>query len=274
MTLQGGRSYVVSGYIDATNVISGSPSWGVWGLPTVYASAYATPGKAGRWQASFTIPTTGNYQIKCDTNNCVITNGALLLFSEPQVEVGVLSTPYMSSLADNTGQFPYPSSATAIQAGIDLYGNIVGVNSTQTFNMAVPAHTTTLAVIGGNSWYDQFSIAFPASTTWLVTSVWNMIVNTNNGTNGASHLMSVGVGTGITSGTVSSLNNTGSLNAGWGSTILDDKDYPVTLTQTFNCAGGQTVVTNKNFTCVSTDTTSKTSYQRASSAFLTITRLT
>lgn len=90
--------------------------------------------RAGRYQSSFTLASdVTDAVIVPQLASAVITNGGAIAFSQFQVEAGVMATPYMSNVPDNSGYWPHgahhpnlrtlvsptPGSATGVDALID-----------------------------------------------------------------------------------------------------------------------------------------------------------
>jgi hypothetical protein len=106
-----GQTYTMSGYIDATNVTSGSPDWALW-PPTVTVGYYSVlsqvAGVASRLSNTFTFApsgcTAGNTaQVVMIANNAnaVITGGTSVLWSTPMIQTGSVATSYVSNFADD-----------------------------------------------------------------------------------------------------------------------------------------------------------------------------
>lgn len=104
ITVTPGATYTFSAYIDATHATTSSAFWAVQDptLTTGYASFVQTAGISGRIAQTFTVP-SGVTQVVviCDTGNVVVTNGGLLTFSNPQLELGSTATAYTPQNLDN-----------------------------------------------------------------------------------------------------------------------------------------------------------------------------
>lgn len=99
-TVVPGQSYTLSGYIDGSHVTAGSPFWGIYDptVTTQYIAVTQTAGTNGRVSVTFTVPGgVTSVVIIPDTNNCTVTNGTTLVFSDPQLEVGSTASVYQSS---------------------------------------------------------------------------------------------------------------------------------------------------------------------------------
>jgi hypothetical protein len=97
-----GQVLTLSGYIDGTQVEAATdpgslPFWAVEDikLDAAYGIVAQQPGVNGRVQTTFTVP-DGVTQcvVICDTNNATVSNGGVLAFSNPQLELGTVATPY------------------------------------------------------------------------------------------------------------------------------------------------------------------------------------
>ncbi|HET7873479.1 MAG TPA: hypothetical protein VFL42_13255, partial [Terriglobales bacterium] len=92
-----GQTYTFSGYIDATNVTAGAPTWLIDDptITTNFGAVGQTIGVNGRVAVSFTVP-AGVTQVKAlpDTSNCTVASGLTLTFSNPQLEVGSKASTY------------------------------------------------------------------------------------------------------------------------------------------------------------------------------------
>lgn len=98
-----GETLTLSGYIDATNVLSGSPQWAIMDptLATTYCAAPQTAGVAGVVNASFTVPDGVTRVVLIgDANGCVVAMGLPLIMSSPQIEEGDEPTEYNENLND------------------------------------------------------------------------------------------------------------------------------------------------------------------------------
>lgn len=104
ITVLASTTYTLSGYINATNVTVGAPALQVNDVPntTTYASVTQTAGVSGRVSVTFTTP-VGVTQVKVIggyTNNCTVTNGLALTFSDFQLELGSTATQYETNYSD------------------------------------------------------------------------------------------------------------------------------------------------------------------------------
>jgi hypothetical protein len=92
-----GAVYELSGYIDATQVTAGSPTWNLFDptITTNYGGIGIAAGGKGRVSVTITIPGgVTQVLVLCDTSNCTIVNAANLLFSNPQLEPGAVANLY------------------------------------------------------------------------------------------------------------------------------------------------------------------------------------
>lgn len=98
-----GETVTLSGYIDATNVSSGSPRWAIMDptLATVYCQAVQIAGMAGTVNASFTVPSgVTRVVLVADANGATVALGEGLICSSPQIEEGDEPTEYNENLND------------------------------------------------------------------------------------------------------------------------------------------------------------------------------
>jgi hypothetical protein len=114
-----GQTYILSGYVDASHVPSGSPSWilvpntGTLHSPvygTAYVQAQQTAGSNGRiTSTTWTCPVgVSQVVVIADTNNCTVASAQLLAFSNPQLELASSASAYT-----NLYSFPLPSGSSA-----------------------------------------------------------------------------------------------------------------------------------------------------------------
>jgi hypothetical protein len=92
-----GATYELSGYIDATNVTAGTPTWNLFDptTSTNYGNVGCAPGFKGRVSVTIVIPGGVTQVIAlCDTSNCTVANGAQLLWSNAQLESGSVANLY------------------------------------------------------------------------------------------------------------------------------------------------------------------------------------
>ena len=108
ITVTPSTTYVLSGYIDATHVSSGSPQWRLTNasMSTTYGSVSQTAGQSGRVSASITIPgAVTSVLVVAHTNNCTVTSGQLVSWYAPQLEQNTasgLAIHYKTNAFDNT----------------------------------------------------------------------------------------------------------------------------------------------------------------------------
>lgn len=101
-------TYILSGYIDATNVTSGSPQWRVMNgsLTTTYGSVSQIAGVAGRVSGAISIPGgVTSVVIAAHTNNLTATSGQLVVWGAPQLEQNTASggpTAYKANAFDDS----------------------------------------------------------------------------------------------------------------------------------------------------------------------------
>lgn len=104
MTVVPGTTYTISMWVDPSQITAGDGYFALWntGISTQYVRVSLTGGSAGRYaSAPWTCP-NGVTQVVwlcgCD-NTTVITSGQKLKFSQPQLEMNTVATPYQSSSA-------------------------------------------------------------------------------------------------------------------------------------------------------------------------------
>jgi len=124
ITVTPGETYTLSGYIDATNVTSGTPSWDVFStnIQTSFGDVSATPGTKGRVSLTFVVPAgVTQVVVLCDTSNATVTNGGQLIFSNPQLELASQVGPYVQTgTSATTGSGGSASfTTTALSVGTD-----------------------------------------------------------------------------------------------------------------------------------------------------------
>jgi hypothetical protein len=104
-----GQVLTLSGFIDASQVSSATdpgslPFWAVEDvrLSTTYGLISQQAGVSGPLQNTFTVP-AGVTQVVviCDTNNCIVSNGGVLAFSNPQLELGTAASTYTPRNTNN-----------------------------------------------------------------------------------------------------------------------------------------------------------------------------
>jgi hypothetical protein len=104
-----GQVLTLSGAIDASQVNASTdpgslPFWAVEDprLSTAYDLVQQQAGVNGRVTSTFTVP-DGVTQcvVICDTNNAIVNNGGVLTFSNPQLELGTVATPYQPRNTNN-----------------------------------------------------------------------------------------------------------------------------------------------------------------------------
>lgn len=174
-----GQQYTLSAYIDSTNVTSiaggGAPFVGIYD-PTI-ATGYITIGQGiglnGQVSVNWTCP-AGVTQVKCifDTNNCTVSNGNPLTFSNPQLSPQTVGTalymdlPKIRAYRDGiySGiqfQFNLTQSVVALdfvkQQILKPLGGYLWVNSLGqvTVNFFSPLSApVAVATLGPNAWND------------------------------------------------------------------------------------------------------------------------
>lgn len=169
--LQSGTTYNLSGYINAVHVTSGTLYWGLFdqGITTNYASINQTPGTYSRLNVDFTVPANGLYTLICDTGNCTILNGNLVIWSEPQITLGSGVVSYRPSLgtgAWNQNYWPYGIHHPAVTNNLDSSGNVKASTMLKTY---IP---NSLGNLSANFKVNTYSSASGSLAMWF-TSVGN-----------------------------------------------------------------------------------------------------
>lgn len=142
ITVTPSTTYILSGYIDATHVTTGSPQWRLTNasMSTVYGSVSQTAGTAGRVSTAITIPGgVTSVLVVAHTNNCTVTSGQLVSWFAPQLEqntVSGLATHYKTNAFDDTaGTIRLTAHAPQVQAitstSSDSHGSFLAAD---TFN--------------------------------------------------------------------------------------------------------------------------------------------
>lgn len=163
-----GSTYTLSGFIDATNVTVGTPGILVYNVPvtTAYVGISIAVGTKGVCTATFTVPAlVTSVVVICDTNNCTVANGSTLTFSNPQLELGSVATPYTQGLASLVSPNLIPDSGN-VNASTGFTGQSTGGTWSTSTQIAVE-----LGIIGnGNSWeYIGTGIASGLQTVYSQT---------------------------------------------------------------------------------------------------------
>ena len=122
ITVVPGTAYALSGYIDASHVASGTPSWAIYDTTgaTLYASAAQPAGASSRVFALWTCP-AGVTQVKVDalTGTAVTSSGGLIAWSAPQLQTGSAVTAYVSNVADDsTGSLLHGTMSSQVRSTI------------------------------------------------------------------------------------------------------------------------------------------------------------
>jgi hypothetical protein len=143
-----GATYTVSGYIDGTNVTSGTPEWYVVDVSTrshIYGQAPQAVGVKGRVSVSFVVPAgITSITVSPTTHGCTVASGANLLFSNPQLEIGAVATAYKPNIADAaTGYLKAGASQVDFSSTIHLNKTLDNVADGSTY--ARPRATTLSA---------------------------------------------------------------------------------------------------------------------------------
>lgn len=86
--------YSVSGLIDATNVLSGTPEITISDSGGVICTLGQTAGDIGQVSSSFSIGSAQMCFVTFTTNNCIVQSGLTLTWAEPQVTTGSGLLPY------------------------------------------------------------------------------------------------------------------------------------------------------------------------------------
>ena len=101
-----GQTYTLSGFIDATQVSAGSPSWNIFDptISTGYFGMGQTPGASGVLSGTWICPSgVTQVVVLCDTSNCTVNSGQLLRFARPVFSLG--TTPVSQVMLDDYTNF-------------------------------------------------------------------------------------------------------------------------------------------------------------------------
>jgi PA14 domain len=175
-----GRTYTLSGYIDAGSVTSGSPVLAIYntGLSTAYAYVGQVAGQAGRVSATFTVP-GGVTQVVCLLGNatCTVSVGGYIYWMQPQLVAGSNKGAYVSSDGDylsGTGliDFSHGSHTNKILDNIgdgSTYRRPLYVNADNTF------HVSTALNKQGSVVPNQplTTPVYTSATTSITLSAWS-----------------------------------------------------------------------------------------------------
>lgn len=185
VTVTASTNYILSGYIDATNVSSGSPQWAVMNaaLSTTYGTVSQTAGVKGRVSGSITIPGgVTSVVIVATTNNCTVANATLLVWSAPQLEQNTTSgnaTAYKTNAFDDTsGAIELGAHAPQVR---DVVSSVSDANgsylATGTVNKGqVNANQIGLKHLTGDSSGDDTTPIVDGSTKTFLQSVHDATV--------------------------------------------------------------------------------------------------
>lgn len=173
LTVTPNAAYVLSGFIDATNVIAGSPQWAVMNpaLTATYGSVSQTAGVKGRVSGSVSIPTgVTSVVIVALTDNCTVSNGDILCWQAPQLEQATTSgaaTAYKTNAFDDTsGAIAYAAHAAEVRAIASSTPDLAGSHlAPGTVNQSqINPNQVTIKHFIGDSSGDTTTPIFNAST--------------------------------------------------------------------------------------------------------------
>ncbi len=115
-----GAAYNFSGYINAIAASGGNPTWSLVDVNTgqEIVSFGASPGQAGRYNATFTVPSTTNYvYAKASINTATIPAGSYVQWSAPMLQAGNTMTAYLPNFIDDaSGKLAGPITIGQINA--------------------------------------------------------------------------------------------------------------------------------------------------------------
>ena len=202
--LTAGAPYVLSGYIDATNVTGGTPVLLVYNtaLTASYAGINFPAGQSGRFSTAFTMGVPSGYTagqsvpvVLVFTLNAATLTGNIH-GAAPMIQQGGVMTAYQPNILDNvTGSLllgALPSSVTPI-AGlmpVDVLSDQT-VNHFQTVQGTFPSATVTTAY--GNTTTNIGTIAINASGPEDIFTVWLQCGTANAGSYTSEQSLSVNV---------------------------------------------------------------------------------
>lgn len=161
-----GSTYTISSLIDASAVTAGSPFMGVYdpAITTQYGSVSQTAGTSGTVSDTFTVPSgVTQVAVVVDTNNCTVTAGAMLTWSQIQLTETSTVQPYTPGIKVQAGPLPtytvYGRSGTALTElgtttalGIEDTGQALGTGTPATVNTTGETHLIDCAgIFPGNT---------------------------------------------------------------------------------------------------------------------------
>lgn len=187
-----GQTYTLSGYIDATNCISGTgPEWAIYNtaINSLYANATQALGQKGRVSTTWTCP-SGVTQVVVlfDTQSTAVTSGTNIVWSNPQLEIGDVATSYKSNYLDDlTGYLKAGASQIDLASSIHLNktANYISYTSGGTVDSLKPAQAGADVTSQNGNVLLQNPNLEAGNTGWTLQSGWSIAPNgTDSGVSG------------------------------------------------------------------------------------------